>query len=342
LPPQSPPTGPLAKLLAVARPVSFVKGALLVRQGAPTRGAFLIGSGEAEALVALPGGGAHAVARFGPGDMFGETALIERGICSASVVALTGVDGWFVARDDFRALVAGRDPQALEVQRRLAHTLAGRLRALNARVAAWPAAEDRPAGDCPPASDPLARVPRSRRASFEWRAFLPLLAFFEGFDPDAMDEVASIGQVLELERGAWVFAEGLPAAAAYLVVRGAVEVFVRAGGRERRVAIAGPGELLGYVALLTGGAHAGNARVREAACLLELPRAPFMAIYEGDSATTVSLQRAIHRSLLRAIARTNSRLARLIAHAGLERSGRQAEALELARAQAEVGPLAGA
>lgn len=326
MPPQPPP-GPLAKLLPVARPVSFVKGALLVRQGAPTRGAFLIGSGEAEARVALPGGGSHAVARFGPGDMFGEMALIERGTCSASVVALTGVDGWFVARDDFRALVAGRDPQALQMQRRLAHTLAERLRALNARVAEWPAAEDRPAGDPPPAADPLAGVPRSRRASFDWRAFLPLLAFFEGFDPETLDEIASIGQVLELERGAWVFAERLPATAAYLVVRGAVEVFTRYGERERRVAIAGPGELVGYVALLTGEPHAGNARVREAACLLELARAPFMAIYEGDSAATVSLQHAIHRSLLRSIARTNSRLARLIAHARLERAEARAAQL---------------
>ncbi|MEW5863623.1 MAG: cyclic nucleotide-binding domain-containing protein [Pseudomonadota bacterium] len=341
MPPQPPP-GPLAKLLPVARPVSFVRGALLVRQGAPTRGAFLIGSGEAEARVALPGGGSHAVAHFGPGDMFGEMALIERGTCSASVVALTGVDGWFVARDDFRALVAGRDPQALEMQRRIARTLAERLRALNARVAEWPAAEDRPAGHPPPASDPLAAAPRSRRASFDWRAFLPLLAFFEGFDPDAMDEIAAIGQVLELERGAWVFAEGLPATAAYLVVRGAVEVLARAGGRERRVAIAGPGELVGYVALLTGEPHGANARVREAACLLEFARAPFLAIYEGNSATTVSLQHAIHRSLLRSIARTNSRLARLVAHARLEHSARQAEALELARAQAEMATLAGA
>src|SRR5512147_2997493 len=73
------------RLLAVARAVSFMKGAALVRQGEATRGAFLIRSGSAEARVALPGGGALTVARFGEGDLFGEMALIERGVCSATV-----------------------------------------------------------------------------------------------------------------------------------------------------------------------------------------------------------------------------------------------------------------
>lgn len=340
MPPQAPPSGPLAKLVAVARAVSFVKGALLVRQGEPARGAYLIGSGEAEARLALPGGGAHALARFGAGDMFGEMALVERGTCSASVVALTGVDGWFVGRDEFRALVASRDAAALDVQRTLTRTLAARLRALNTRVAAYSAAEERLAGEAPPPADPLAGVPRSLEASYDWRAFLPLLAFFEGFDGEDMDELVAIARVIELARGAWVFAAGMPARAAFLVVRGALEVFVRGDGRERRIAIAGPGELVGHVAVLEGAAHSASARVRETACLLEFPRAPFMAIYEGGSGASVSLQRAIHRSLLGAIARTNRQLARLVAHARLEGAHRQAENLEdalagqLVRAQA--------
>ena len=70
-----------------------------MRQGEASRGAFLIRSGAVEARVALPGGGTLTVAEFRDGDMFGEMALIERGVCSASVVAHSNVDAWFGGRD---------------------------------------------------------------------------------------------------------------------------------------------------------------------------------------------------------------------------------------------------
>ena len=133
-----------------------------------------------------------------------------------------------------------------------------------------------------------------------------------------------------MPRGAWIFAAGIDAQACYIVLRGAVEIFTRNGEKERRVAIAGPGELIGFVALLRGAAHGGNARVREACCLLEIPRAAFLDIYNGASGATVSLHHAIHRSLLRLIARTNTQLTRLISHARLGAAAGQAAELEAA------------
>jgi len=323
---------PFAKLLAVAREVSFMKGAQLVRQGEASRGCFLIRTGSVEALVALPGGGTLSVAEFRDGDMFGEMALIERGVVSATVVAQSNVDAWFVNRDDFRALVASREINALETQRAITQALADRLRSLNNRINEFASAEDRSAVEALPVSDPLAGVERSWNASFDWKAFLPVLPFFEGFDAEELDEIACAGKVLELPRGTWVFTAGSPASACYLVVRGALEVLTRGGDKERRVAIAGPGELVGFMAVIRGAARANNARVREACCLLEIPRAVFMEVYEGSSGTTVSLHHAIHRSLMRALGRTNTQLTRLISHARLTDSTRKAEELEAALA----------
>jgi len=317
-------------LLAVAREVSFLKGAQLVRQGEVSRGAYLIRSGAVQACVALPGGGTLTVAEFRDGEMFGEMALIERGVASATVVAHSNVDAWFVGRDDFRALVASREIAALEFQRMITRTLADKLRALNERFRDYPALEDRPAAGPLPATDPLAGVPRSHRAAFDWKAYLAVLPFFEGFDASDVDEVVACGKVLELPRGAWIFAAGLNAGACYIVLRGAVEIFTRNGAKQRRVAIAGPGELVGFVALLRGAAHGGNARAREACCLLEIPRAAFLEIYNGASGVTVSLHHAIHRSLMRSIARTNTQLSRLISHARLSAARGAAEELEAA------------
>jgi CRP-like cAMP-binding protein len=304
----------------VAREVSFLKGAQLVRQGEASRGAFLIRSGNAEAHVALPGGGTLSVAKFGPDDMFGEMALIERGFVTATVVASSNVDGWFIGRDDFRALVASREKAALDIQRRITQVLADRLRALNDKVKEHPAAEDHPATAPAPQGDPLAKVPRSRTASFDWRAFLPILPFFEGFDEHEIDEFASGGKVLELTRGDWVFTSGVPATACYLVLRGALEVFTRHNGKDRRVAIAGPGELVGFMAVINAANRANNARVRESCALLEIPSKAFMAVYDGESGATVSLHHAIHRALMRSLARTNTQLTRLISHARLTAS----------------------
>ena len=273
--------------------MSFPGGARLVRQGETSRGAFLIRTGEVEAQVALPGGGMLTVAELGEGDMFGEMALIERGVCSASVIARSAVEGWFVARDDFRAFVASRDPAALEVQREITRVLAEKLRALNDKVRDHPAEEDRPARAAPPAE---------------------------------VEQLLSISNVLELPRGSWLFGAGSAANACFLVIRGAVEVIAKFQNLERRVALAAPGELVGYLAVLEGAPHGAAARVRESACLLEFPARQFLAQHERNS----NLQHAIHQSLLRSLARTNTQLTRLISHARLTSSSRAALELEKA------------
>ncbi|HEY5896772.1 MAG TPA: cyclic nucleotide-binding domain-containing protein [Burkholderiales bacterium] len=315
-------------LLSIARPLAFAKGERLVRQGEPTRGAFLVREGRVEARVAVPGGDSFAVATLGEGDLFGEMALLERGVCSASVVALTNVTAAFVERDDFRALVASRDRAALGVQREITQLLAAKLRALNAKVREHAADEDRAPRDALPQRIDLSGAPSP---AFDWRAFLPLLRFFEGFDAYEIEELAAVSRAIELPRGAWLFAPGERAESCFVVVRGAVEVVSRLGELERRVVLAGPGELVGYLAVLHGAHHAAGARVREKAALLEVPAVRFRSLYESSSGTAVRLQRAIHTSLLRSIARTNTQLTRLISAARLRGAHAEGRALEAAR-----------
>jgi len=316
------------RLASVTRPVSFPPGAQIVRQNGPSRGAYLIRAGAVEARIALPGGGSLTVAELRDGDVLGEMALIERGVCTATVVAATNVEGWFIGGDDFRAMVASREPVALALQRAITHNLAAKLRVLNAKVREHTAQEDRPVRDMPPAGDPLTGVARSRTAPFEWRSFVPLLSFFAGFDDDEIDELVAQTQVLELARGAWIFAQGRPAQACHLVLRGAVEVLSQKDQRERRIGISGPGELVGYLAALEGEVHSASARARENAVLLEFSRETFLALFNGGTGASVSLQHAIHRSLLRSLGRTNTQLTRLISDARLSAASRKVTELQ--------------
>jgi CRP-like cAMP-binding protein len=310
------------KLLSVAREVGFRRGGRLVRQGELARGAFVIRSGEVEVQVALPGGGSLTLAQLAAGDMFGEMALIERGVCMASVLARSDVAAWFIDRDDFGAMLAGRDAAAAELHMAVTDVLSQKLRAANARLAEHRAAEARPARP----AEQQARSP----ATFDWRAFLPALPFFEGFDAYETDELIQGCAVFELPRGASLFRAGEPAAAAYLVIRGAAEVFAPAAAMERRITVAGPGELIGYLAVIERRTHSASARVRESACLMEFSAPQLLRHYEGASGTSVSLQRAIHRGLLHALARANAQLIRLISHARLHEARGEAEDLEKA------------
>lgn len=317
-------------LLSVARPVSFTRGARLVRFGEATRGAYVLREGTAEASVVLPGGDRLTVAKLGAGGLLGETALFERGTCTATVIAATNVDGWFLDRDEFRALAAQRTPEALRLQHALTLLLAEKLRALNARVMDVATPEDRPPAKGA-GKDPLEGVKRSRKSTFDLQPFLPLLPLFEGFDEQEIAEVLDASKFVELPPGHGVFTIGQPSEAAYAVLRGAVEIVARHAKRERRMAVLGPGQLFGFMSLLAGGAHGSAATVREAAILLEMPRAGFEALYFGASTVTTALHHAIQRSLLASLAQTNRHFTRLISLARLRGARREGDKLETAQ-----------
>ncbi len=326
-------------LLAAAHPVSFVKGATLVRHGDAARGAFVLRAGEVEARVPAPGGECFVVARLGGGDIFGEMALVDAGTCTATVVATAHVDGWFLAFEDFRAVVSQRHPASRELQHAVTLVLAGRLRAVNARLAAIASPEDRPARTVP--AQPLAGIERPGRAPFDLGAFLPHLAFFERFPVEEIDEVAASARVLEAARGAMLYAPGSDAEAVYVVARGAVEVVRPVDGHERRVAVLGPGKLLGFMGVLLGAPHGTYAWVREASTLLEIPAAGFRNLYFGEGPCASRLRGAVQRSLLESLGRTNRSLTRFAAHAHLAAREREAAQFEAVGYALEVAPAAG-
>src|SRR5882672_5054829 len=316
-------------LLAVARPVSHSKGERLVRHGDPSRGAYVLREGAAEASVTLPGGEKLTVARFGAGAVFGEMALIERGTCTATVSATESLSGWFVERDDFRALVAQRVPGALRLQHTLTLVLSDKLRQLNAKVLEVPAAEDKPARKSNGA-DSLAEVQRLKKASFDFKPFLPHLPLFEGFDAAEIAEILDVAHILELPRGQKIFSAGQPSTACFIVVRGAVKIRAQHEKRERRMAVLGPGQLLGYMSALEKSVHGSDAVVRENALLLEIPAKAFEALYFGSSSASTKLHRVIQKSLLLSLGQTNRHLTRLISQAKLRGAAKETVELEKA------------
>ena len=88
--------------LAVRRKVS--KGEVIVKQGEMGVGFYVIAAGEAE-ITTDQGRGEERISVLGPGNFFGEMALFENQVRSATVTALQDTDLVVLTRWDFLAEV---------------------------------------------------------------------------------------------------------------------------------------------------------------------------------------------------------------------------------------------
>ena len=79
----------------------FAAGDTIIREGEPGEDFFLISDGEVEVIRSD-----HEVARLGPGDFFGEVALISGEPRNATVVAEGGVDAYALGKNDFQTALA--------------------------------------------------------------------------------------------------------------------------------------------------------------------------------------------------------------------------------------------
>ena len=263
-------------LLAVARPISHAKGERLVRHGDPSRGAYVLREGAAEATVTLPGGEKLTVARFDAGSVFGEMALIERGTCTATVIATEKLDGWFIERDDFRSLVAQRVPAALRVQHALTLILSEQAPPAQRQGPRRPRLRRQARDEDRTGADPLAGAKRLKKASFDFKPFLPHLADLRRLrrrrdrrDPRPSPRSSSCRAATPSSSPA---SPPPPASSSSAAPSRSAPSHDQ---RERRMAVLGPGQLVGYMSALEKGVHGSDAVVREQrAAAGDLPRRP--------------------------------------------------------------------
>ncbi|MBI4611644.1 MAG: cyclic nucleotide-binding domain-containing protein [Candidatus Rokubacteria bacterium] len=82
----------------------FEPGQVIFRQGDPGDDVYVVISGEVEVIRESPGAGEHVEARLGPGDFFGEMALIRTAPRMATVRAQTPLDVMVMRRGAFLSL----------------------------------------------------------------------------------------------------------------------------------------------------------------------------------------------------------------------------------------------
>lgn len=103
----------------------FSEGQSVMEEGSTGTSFFVIGEGDANVSV-----GGEPIATLGPGDYFGEMAVVDEGVRSASVTAATDMRSYFLTPWEFRPFVEEHP----EVAWKLLQNLARRVRAAQGRT----------------------------------------------------------------------------------------------------------------------------------------------------------------------------------------------------------------
>ncbi|MDP9227393.1 MAG: cyclic nucleotide-binding domain-containing protein [Actinomycetota bacterium] len=111
----------LKEIAGAMNEISYVPGQVVLSEGAGGVGFFIIAEGKAK--VTVEGGDVRAL---GPGDYFGEIALIADTRRSATVTAETPLTCWGLASWAFRPIVASNSSIAWKLLQALARLLSDR------------------------------------------------------------------------------------------------------------------------------------------------------------------------------------------------------------------------
>lgn len=135
--------------------------------------------------------------------------------------------------------------------------------------------------------------------------FLRRVPLFEGLEQPHLQALAEKMAERSFKKGEVLFFEGEPGDSLYIVSDGTVKVYrVAEDGREKTLALLGPGEFFGEMALLDEGPRSAIAETLEPSALYLLHRNDFLAtITENPS---IALQ--IIRVLSRRIRQTNAQI----------------------------------
>jgi di/tricarboxylate transporter/CRP-like cAMP-binding protein len=134
---------------------------------------------------------------------------------------------------------------------------------------------------------------------------LRTVSLFADLPREVLARLVSEFEELDFAPGQTVFSQGDPGDALYVIVDGAVEIRGARGGAAERVAVLGPGDCLGEMALVTGDPRSATVVALSPTRLLRLDKERFQALSERHPV----FLRELARVLCRRIARTSEDMA---------------------------------
>ena len=116
----------LRQLVAGASPIPYPPGTFLFRQGEPAAHVFVLSAGEVAIVSPARGGAEQVHSIVGPGELFGELALLTNGRRTAGARATSPATAWAIGREAFWAFLEAAPPASSALLRLVARRLAAR------------------------------------------------------------------------------------------------------------------------------------------------------------------------------------------------------------------------
>jgi CRP/FNR family transcriptional regulator, cyclic AMP receptor protein len=116
----------LRQLVTAASPITYPSGTFLFRQGEPAAHVFMITAGEVAIVSPARGGAEQVHSIVGPGELFGELALLTNGRRTAGARATSATTAWAIAREAFWAFLEATPAASSALLRLVARRLAAR------------------------------------------------------------------------------------------------------------------------------------------------------------------------------------------------------------------------
>ncbi len=120
----------LAQVAELAVPRMFASGEAVFREGDASDTCYVIRSGHARAVIEHPDGRSITLAQFGPGEIFGELAMLSGEQRSATVEAIEDTEAIAILGPDMRRLLREHPDLSIKLIASLGH----RLREANDRL----------------------------------------------------------------------------------------------------------------------------------------------------------------------------------------------------------------
>ncbi len=98
----------------------YLEGDVIITQGQGGEGLFMIAEGSAEAIRIQPDGEKLTVNEFSPKDFFGELALLDEGLRTASVIATSNATCFILTRWDFKGILRNEPEMAITMLEEMA------------------------------------------------------------------------------------------------------------------------------------------------------------------------------------------------------------------------------
>ena len=141
---------------------------------------------------------------------------------------------------------------------------------------------------------------RKPRTQADRKALLGSAPLFSDFDDAALSSLAEVARSVHLEPREELFRKGEPGSQVYLLVEGCVKVMTTSrDGDDVVFGLMRPGEVLGELAVLSGGARTATVAGVEPAELLVLDRRDFLPVLRAHPDAALKLLEQLAESLRR-------------------------------------------